>query len=634
MDFFVRQDRARRRTAWLVGYFTLGVILTVVAVYVLVAVVFLRPESHQAFADPQWLWQPGRFALVGGITLSIIGLGSLYRLIELASGGRVVAESLGGIRLPNEPRDTSERRLRNVVEEMALASGVTVPDIYLLPEEQGINAFAAGHTPDDAVIGVTRGCLHQLSRDELQGVIAHEFSHILNGDMRLNLRLMGVLFGLLCLALIGRILLHTRGRRNPLPLLGLGLLAIGGIGVFFGRLIKSAISRQREFLADAAAVQFTRNPGGLSGALKRIGGFNCGSRMQTARAEEAGHLFFANGLRSSWSRMFATHPPLTERIRAIDPSFAGVLQKSTSGRSPTDDLAVAGLSTLPEHTRTPTPTRPPPSLTPEGWLESAGQLDPELLARASKWWKSLPKPVHQAVHSPAGATHTVMGLLLSAVPRYRDAQLKTIETRLDPEAAGSVAELAAAIETLPDGARLPIADLCLPALRELSPSDYETFKSLTQALIEEDREINLLEFALQKSLHRHLESRFGRVRRPHARHRTLKSVATECQTLLSVLSQVTSSNADIARKAFDEGAAALNLPAGTLQWQPHGSQGLAEVECAIPALNEVVPLQKRNVLYACARTVLADRQVCPRELELLRAIADGLDCPIPPILPA
>jgi hypothetical protein len=273
-------------------------------------------------------------------------------------------------------------------------------------------------------------------------------------------------------------------------------------------------------------------------------------------------------------------------------------------------------------------------LTAKGLLESAGQLDPALLARASKWRESLPKPVLKAIHSPTGATHTVMGLLLSSVPRYRDAQLRIIETRLDQATAGSVTELATALATLPEGARLPVTDLCLPALRELSPSDYETFKSLTQALMEEDREINVLEFALGKSLHRHLEGRFGRVRRPHARHRTLKPVAKECQTLLSVLSHVTSSDADNAREAFAEGAGALNLPVGMLQWQPHGTQGLAEVESAIPVLNEVVPLQKRNVLYACARTVLADRQVLAREVELLRAIADGLDCPIPPILPA
>jgi hypothetical protein len=238
-----------------------------------------------------------------------------------------------------------------------------------------------------------------------------------------------------------------------------------------------------------------------------------------------------------------------------------------------------------------------------------------------------------ATHTPAGATHAIMALLISPVTEHRNAQLQAIQSSYDQTTVDRVVELTSAIDSIPEGARLPVADLCLPALRELSPSDYETLRSVTQTLIEEDREISLLEFALQRSLQRHLASRYGHTRRPRARHRTLQPVATECQTLLSVLSHVTSSEASAAQKAFTEGASALNLPAEALHWQAPGTQGLAEVDRALPTLNEVVPLQKRNILYACARTVLADRQVLPRELELLRAVADSLDCPIPPILP-
>ncbi len=230
---------------------------------------------------------------------------------------------LDGRLINSNATEADERKLLNVVEEMAIASGIPVPQVYLLEDEAGINAFAAGHSTGDAAIGVTRGGMKMLSRDQLQGVIGHEFSHILNGDMRLNLRLMGLIFGILCLTVVGRVLLRTRGTKNPLPLLGLALIVIGGIGVLFGRLIQAAVSRQREFLADAASVQFTRNPDGLAGALKKIGGLSSGSKLESPHAQEASHLFFANGLRSSVSGLMATHPPLEERIRALDPAFDG-----------------------------------------------------------------------------------------------------------------------------------------------------------------------------------------------------------------------------------------------------------------------------------------------------------------------
>src|SRR4051812_333645 len=255
-------------------------------------------------------------------TLGIIGTGSFFKTLSLARGGRAVAELLDGRLVNPNSTDLHERKLLNVIEEMAIASGVPVPQVYVMDNESGINAFAAGHNASDAAISVTHGAMTMLKRDELQGVIAHEFSHLLNGDMRLNLRLMGLIFGILCLTIIGRILIRTRGRKNPLPLLGLALIFIGWAGVFFGRLIQAAVSRQREVLADASAVQFTRNPAGLAGALKKIGGLTYGSRLRSPHAEEASHLFFANGLGSSFFG-FATHPPLADRIRALDPTFDG-----------------------------------------------------------------------------------------------------------------------------------------------------------------------------------------------------------------------------------------------------------------------------------------------------------------------
>ena len=285
------------------------------------------------------LWNPELFGLVAMGTSAVIAAGSLYKMAALSGGGHTVAELLGGRLLRADAATPAERRLLNVVEEMAIASGVPVPPVYLLENELGINAFAAGHAPGDAVVAVTAGTLARLSRDELQGVIAHEFSHILNGDMRLNIRLMGVLFGILVIGLTGWIIFRSTtggyvrlGARdddrkgfNPLPLIGLALYVIGYVGVFFGNLIKAAVSRQREFLADASAVQFTRNPDGIAGALKKIGAVAEGSRIQDPHAEEASHMFFGDAL-SGWTELFgllATHPPLVERIKRIDPSFDG-----------------------------------------------------------------------------------------------------------------------------------------------------------------------------------------------------------------------------------------------------------------------------------------------------------------------
>lgn len=327
MGIFEHQDRARTRTTVLVAYFVISVVCIIAAVYIVSVLIFYNAHANQPHGSlpPELvLWDPAIFLYAALGTLSVVIIGSLYKIAALAKGGSVVAESLGGRLLSPDTADPSERQLCNVIEEMAIASGMPVPRIYVLDDEPGINAFAAGHAPGDAAIGVTRGCMTLLNRDELQGIIGHEFSHIANGDMRLDLRIMGVLFGIVCLSVIGQVLLYSRGGRdrNPLFLLGLALIVIGSIGVFFGRLIQAALSRQREFLADASSVQFTRNPAGLSSALQKLG--STGSRVRSAHAGEAGHMFFGNGMGKSFlGAALATHPPLAERIHAVDPSWDG-----------------------------------------------------------------------------------------------------------------------------------------------------------------------------------------------------------------------------------------------------------------------------------------------------------------------
>src|SRR5882724_2117818 len=315
MDFVEQQEQARHQTKRFILYFVLAIGSMIAVIYFLLALFFLH-QRMGATAGIGWLWDARLFAWVSAGTLVVVMGGSLLKINELSHGGRALAMRMGGRQVGANAVEADRRKLMNVVEEMAIASGVPVPAVFVLEEEGGINAFAAGHSTSDAAIGVSRGCIRLLTRDELQGVIVHEFSHILNGDMRLNLRLMGILFGILCLAFIGRILLQTRSGnsrdRNPLPLLGFALLILGWIGVFFGRLIQAAVSRQREFLADASAVQFTRKPAGLAGALKKIGGLGYGSMLEAAHAEEASHMFFGTGVGKSFFHLMDTHPPLVE----------------------------------------------------------------------------------------------------------------------------------------------------------------------------------------------------------------------------------------------------------------------------------------------------------------------------------
>lgn len=328
MDFFGHQAQARTKTTRLVVYFIVAIVFIIASVYLASLLIFYftqAPQQPGVARPPLVLWDPRLFGLVVVGTLGVVLIGSLYKTIALSKGGSAVAEALGGRLLGSDPTDADERKLRNVVQEMAIAAGMPLPKIYVLDNDGGINAFAAGHAPSDAAIGITRGGMTLLTRDELQGVIGHEFSHLLNGDMRLNIRIMGILFGIVCLAVIGRVLLYTRGGggrgRNPMMFVGLALMVIGALGILFGRLIQAALSRQRELLADASAVQFTRNPAGLAGALKKIG--SAGSRIESAHAGEASHMFFENGLGKPLFSMMATHPPLEQRIRAIDPAWDG-----------------------------------------------------------------------------------------------------------------------------------------------------------------------------------------------------------------------------------------------------------------------------------------------------------------------
>jgi Zn-dependent protease with chaperone function len=687
MDFFERQDDARKKTKLLVFYFILAVVGVVVSIYALVVFGLSftgKPQGSGGYRSGRppakiAVWQPDVFLSTAGGVLIVVLLGSGFKSLSLSAGGSAVAKELGGRRIDQNTTDADERKLMNVVEEMAIAAGVPVPEVYLMENESGINAFAAGRTPSDAVIGVTRGCVKLLSRDELQGVIAHEFSHILNGDMRLNLRLIGLLFGILMLSILGRIILRSSmysggsrssdGKGNgafPIMLFGLGLTIIGSIGVLFGHLIKSAVSRQREFLADASAVQFTRNPDGIGGALKKIGGLAYGSRIEDPHAEEASHMFFANGLKASFSEAFATHPPLAQRIKAIDPSWDGKFERvnlpsmsssmgsrdNRSGQRPRGDTfgfenaGTAGLSGLiaraiaAEERTEPAPKRPPATAgapmkppTAGATIASIGRLDDAQIAMARQIHADFPDDWLRAVRNESGAQALVFALLLAQDDDLRSGELEFLARGTDSLTYQTTLFFHGQLGDLHSSRKLALVDLGIPALRRLSPQEYQRFIDLMQHLISSDRKVNLFEFTLQKIVKRHLDLYFRRTQPPRIRYQAFAPLADDAAVLLSTLAFLGAKEEADALAAFRAGAATLESEiGGRLEVKPGNECGLPRIDEALDRFDAAAPMVKKKLLHACGTTVMADGKVVSDEAELLRAIADTIGCPIPPFI--
>jgi Zn-dependent protease with chaperone function len=638
VDFFERQDKARRNTKLLVFYFSLAVLSLILAVNTAVSLIFTGFTAANSIDEPSIGWSRSELLFWVTIgTLAVILIGSVFKSLQLARGGSVVAELLDGRLINSNTSDADERKLLNVVEEMSIASGVPVPQVYVMDSEAGINAFAAGHSASDAAISVTRGCMKMLSRDELQGVIGHEFSHILNGDMRVNLRLMGLVFGILCLTVIGRILVRTSGRKNPLPLLGLALIIVGWAGVFFGRLIQAAVSRQREVLADASAVQFTRNPSGLAGALKKIGGLTYGSRINSPHAEEASHLFFANGLGDS---LFATHPPLVERIRALDPSFDGRFPRVIPER-PSDVSPAPGAAQL---------SRPPqipglplvqaegdrfaaPFISQHAVIANIGQATTQHLRYAMDFHQAIPPGLEAAARDPLGAGALVCAFLLASEPATRRKQLDDLADATSEAIRDEIMRVWPDTQSIPPQAKIPMVDLALPALRRLSPQQFEQFRAATETLVASNSETDLFVYMLRKIVVRHLETYFFPEQRRVTQFYALRPLASDCGVLLSATAYAGQENATKAYAAFGQGAESLSRAARSeIPWLPPDQCDLSHIDAALARLSQAVPQIKKNVLNACAQTVVADGVIQEGEAELLRAIADTIDCPVPPFV--
>lgn len=642
MDFFEAQARARRRSGRLVVLFVLALLGTVGALYA-AALLIAGFSGH----NPGGLrWRPDLLAGVAGFTLLVSGIAALVRWNQLRAGGPAVAELVGGRPVEPDTTDLRERTLLNVVEEMALASGVPVPAVYVLPGEPAINAFAAGYSPADAAVAVTDGALARLDRDELQGVIAHEFSHILNGDMRLNTRLSALVFGILALSVVGRVILRSTSRARisgssrrgkdggggivVIFAAGLALLIVGYIGHVFGRLIQAAVSRQREFLADAAAVQFTRHPAGIGNALKKLGGTVHEGRLDNARATEISHFCFAQNFRSVFGGLFATHPPLEARIRAIDPAFDGRYLASNAARTaaahePAFASAASPLAAL----HTPATAR----IDPAELIGAAGHLSPAAVSASRAFMASVPDSLREVVHDTGQIPAFCYALCLphDAAPATLDTLVALITQHASPAAARRAAELHGQLASVPAAHHLPLLQLAAPALRQLEPAAAATLLDTLHALVHADGALTPHEFALQKIVSRTL----GLAASPRDALQVLSpaNVAGELSLALSAAARVEAADESAAAMAFARAAMEFNGLQPPLVYRPEGPADVDELDLALEHLAHTPAPFRKRILQSFATALTADSRLTQAEADMLRAFAAALDCPLPPVLP-
>lgn len=600
MDFFGYQQQARRHSALLLGLFALAVVALVLAVNLVVAWgVLLLDWRHGGYRQMAEL--PLSFhAWVSGITVLLIGLTTLRRLWQLGAGGPVVARLAGARWVPPDVSDLPRRRLLNVAEELAVASGHAMPRIYLMEDEPGINAFAAGRGPADAVVAVTRGCLERLDREQLQGVLAHEFSHLLHGDGRLNIRLLGLLHGITAPGALGLWLLRsatpswgTRGRlrRSGLPgqiPLGALLALVGYAGVLLARLIRAAVSRQREFLADAAAVQFTRNPRGLAGALRCVRDDAGSARLRTAQAEALSHMLFVSRSDGWLRRLLASHPPLDERIGRIYPLY----QRRITGPDEPGPKIPAPTDAVPA------------AATANALAGQVGEIDATGLGYAADLLAAVPPALREATQTAGGASALLFGLLAAG-------GAAAVHGRMEPREAAYVARLSTAAHRLGPRFRLPLIDLALPALLALPLAQR-------RRLLDDLHELagtRPAQWAVLALLRHHLAP-------PGRRAAGSGSQADAARQVLATLAECADAGGEAAYRAA---CARLELPAQAVKAER------AAFEDALGHLANAPLARRLRLLAACALAVSHDGVIEVDELETLRVIGAALDCPLPPL---
>jgi Zn-dependent protease with chaperone function len=628
MNFFERQQAVKKQSGRLLMLFALAVLGIVIAVN-LVALIALGGFSEE-----------GRPLVIVSfftcLALLVMGCASLYRVASLRSGGAAIAHQLGATPVPENTQDYHLRRLRNVVEEIAIASGVPVPQIFVLNDEAGINAFAAGYSPSDAAVAVTRGALNVLNRDELQGVIAHEFSHILNGDMRLNIKLMGLLFGIMVMALIGqKILEHGRFRNKdaaPVMLIAIGLMVVGYIGLFFGRMIKAGVSRQREYLADASAVQFTRQTKGIAGALKKIGGLHQGAAIGVAEAEEVSHMLFGQGM--ALSSMMATHPPLSQRIKALEPSFKEhelIELKARWTMKPPVGLEEDHLLGFSDSQNFSMPAKEESMmLSPPAVSQQVGNPRADDYQRAGEIMHSIPDLLQQAARSHHGVVPLLCALLFSEDEKIRAKQCFGLRARYGESVVSVAVDFFQHTANLPSMHRLPLASLCFPTLRQRPRAEIQRFVDSVYALVHADEKVSLFEYCLGHLLGLQVSELLQPSSAKFGGQKRAKDVAPQISILMSVLAEVGHEQNTEAQRAYNAGMLHV-LPRENIPYQLHRSF-IEPLEGVWNALDQLNPMSKELLIEGLVIAVSQDQHVSVAEAELLRTVCASLHCPLPPML--
>ncbi len=641
MDFFAHQDAAKRRTKLLLFYYILAIAILVLLTHVAIIGIFILPrmllEEFESKAYVEHFYRLDIFWPVAACVSLVVAIGSIIKIFSLRKGGASVAQALGGRELDRSSLQSHERRLINIIEEIAIASGTPLPRIFLLDYEEGINAFAAGYTINDAVIGVTKGCIEKLSRDELQGVIAHEFSHILNSDMRLNIRLIGVLNGILGIYVIGQTLLRgfTSGTRRshlnrrggsgglPIALFAISLVAIGSVGAMFARLIQSAVSRQREYLADSSAVQFTRNPNGIADALKRIAGYEMGSWVASSHAAEVSHMFFSEGLSGFLAKLLSTHPPLSTRIFRLDPNFKGEFLKTDL------DLSIdTEMEALSSHVSAPRTEVSHIKISPQDVISSVGTIPKESISRVQELIWALPESIKAATNDLEGSQAIIYCLMLSFDYDIRAQQIELISKMIDNAILTKVLEFEANFVSIKAPQRLPLLDMAVASLRKLSKTEYIKFNELLTQLVQFDKHVSLFEFVTITIIHHAVERQIFSRMPIKVKSRSLDSILKEAAVLLSAIANTGQDRAIFAEQCFEAGLEELAAKYGA-SYLPPSLCDFKLLNQALDFLNEITPDLKRRLIAACVRTMSHDGKIAVAEAELLRAICESLECPLP-----
>lgn len=638
MNFFEYQNKARQNTQRLLGLFALSILIMISAIYI--TLLFLPYVMTSMDMSSFIWWNPTLFFCISLVTIGIIGLAIWSKSLSLREGGSVIAKYLRGTLLAAETASEQEQQLLNIVEEMAIASGIPVPKVYLLYNEPNINAFTAGFSLNDAIIGVTRGSIEQLNRDELQAVIAHEFSHILNGDMRLNLQLVGLFHGILFIFIIGRVTLdihnlniHNSDNQTSLwdifisvfkvigfYLFGLIFMIIGGIGLIFGRLIKAAVSRQREFFADASAVQLTRNPDGLSGALQKIQQMD--SRLLTPKAEVVSHMFFGNAVSVYlWENWFATHPPIPIRIRRVSGIKVKPTRASRNSFQSNNSLVMGFDNSNSQTTK------------PEKIVTKIGTVTPKHFDFTQQLLAELPESLKLGIRE----TQTVQTILFALALENKNSQIQEkqitwLRQVQSEEVVNSSIKFNQEISQLDSNLYLPIIDLTIPALRQLSLKESQRVCKCVKGLALAKGKVLVKDFVINLIIWHRLQPVLEPDLNISIKFNSIEEIWSDCLLVLSALAQIGENNPDSAAYAFSSGI--FRLPGAAQQQKPKAPLkcNFSDLKKSIENLRQATPKLKQTIVDACSHTVLIDNKITDQEKDLLRAIAMTLDCPIPPFL--